>query len=155
MSRSIGVVAAQVAAVPYEPEATYEKFEREVRLLAQSMPAFNLYVFPELYLSGFGSWGDRYPVGHVERVAEPIPGPLTERLSKLARRVGRWIVPGSIYERDGPAIYNTALAFDPDGQLVARYRKLFPWRPLEGTTPGHEFSVFDIRGVGRFGLMIC
>ncbi len=155
MSRSIGVVAAQLNSVPFDTEATWAKFEHHVRSLSAAMPAFDLYVFPELYLTGFGSWADKYPPGYEKTVAQPIPGPLTERLSVLARSVKRWIVPGSIYERDGEHIYNTALVFNPQGELVCRYRKLFPWKPLEGTTPGNEFAVFDIPNVGRFGLMIC
>ena len=155
MSRVIGIVGAQVKPVPFDPEATWTKFEHEVRLLAATMPAFGLYVFPELYLSAHGSWGDSYPVGYESKVAEPIPGPLTDKLSDLARSVKRWIVPGSFYERDGAAIYNTCVAVDPNGKIVARYRKIFPWKPLESTTPGRDFSVFDIPGVGRFGLMIC
>jgi formamidase len=43
----------------------------------------------------------------------------------------------------------------PDGEIVARYSKIFPWRPLEASTPGEEFCVFDIPGKGRFGLCIC
>ncbi|MET0714525.1 MAG: carbon-nitrogen hydrolase family protein, partial [Mycetocola sp.] len=39
--------------------------------------------------------------------------------------------------------------------VVARYRKLFPWRPYEELTPGRDFTTFDIPGVGRVGLAIC
>ena len=39
--------------------------------------------------------------------------------------------------------------------IVATYRKLFPWLPLETSVPGDAFTVFDIPGAGRFGLMIC
>lgn len=65
---------------------------------------------------------------------------------------------GTILERSGSRIFNTALAFGPDGSLVARHRKLMPWKPCESSDPGRgrePFSTFDIPGVGRFGLMIC
>jgi predicted amidohydrolase len=57
----------------------------------------------------------------------------------------------------GPAgeLFNTALVFSPAGELVASYRKIFPWRPYEPYDPGDRFVVFDIDGVGRFGLSIC
>lgn len=155
MSRAIGIVAAQVATVAFDPDATFAKFEREVRLLSVSLPQFDLYVFPELYLSAHGSWGYPYPPNYEKSVAQTIPGPLTDRICELARSVRRWIIPGSFYEREGSTIYNTAIAVDPSGRIVARYRKLFPWKPLESTTPGDEFAVFDIPDVGRFGLMIC
>ncbi|MCY7417719.1 MAG: carbon-nitrogen hydrolase family protein [Chloroflexi bacterium] len=155
MSRPIGIVAAQVAPVPYDPERTFAKFAREVRVIAASMPSMDLYVFPELYLHAVGSWGDDWPADYDERVAVSIPGPLTDQLCALAREVGKWLVPGSIYERSERGVHNTALVISPAGELVATYRKLFPWMPLEGSVPGDGFSVFDIPDVGRFGLMIC
>jgi predicted amidohydrolase len=47
------------------------------------------------------------------------------------------------------------VAISPDGELVACYRKIFPWRPWEQVTPGREFVVFDIPGLTRIGLSIC
>ena len=155
MSRIIGVVAAQVAPVPFDLEATFSKFEREVRLMARTVPDFKLFVFPELYLTALGSFGDDYPPGWMEQVAESIPGPATDRIGRLAIETGRWIAAGSIFERDGDAIYNTAIVVGPDGGIAARYRKVFPWRPYELTTPGDTFVTFDIPSVGRFGLAIC
>ena len=155
MSRPIGIVAAQVTPVPYDPQATFAKFEREVRLLSSSMPQFDLYVFPELYLSALGSWGYDYPAGYDEQVAEPVPGPLTDRLCALAREVGKWLVPGSIYERSG--LTSTTRRW-PSRRTVRS------WRPIASSSrgcrsrravPGDGFTVFDIPGVGRFGLMIC
>jgi formamidase len=88
--------------------------------------------------------------------AEPIPGPLTERLCALARKTGKWLVPGSMYEQEGDKLYNTAVVISPMGEIVAKYRKMFPWLPYEsGTTPGDQFCVFDIPNIGRFGLCIC
>ena len=155
MSRIIGIAAAQVAPVPNDPEATFAKFAREVRTLAGLSPALDLFVFPEYYLTGMGSFGQPLPPGYLEGIAEEIPGPLTERLCKLAQQTGKWLIPGSIVERDGDNLHNTALAISPDGEVVARYRKMFPWMPYETSVPGTEHVVFDIPGVGRFGLAIC
>ena len=155
MSRVIGVVGVQVAPIPFDVTATFAKFEREVRRLAAGFPTFDLYVFPELYLSALGSYGDDVPPGYARRVAEAIPGPLTERVAEVARGVGKWIVAGSVYERAGDAIHNTAIVVSPEGDLVATYRKLFPWMPYEQTTPGDTYTTFDIPDVGRFGLAIC
>jgi len=52
-------------------------------------------------------------------------------------------------------VYNTALVFNPAGELVSFYRKIFPWRPSEPFTMGNEFSIFDIPGLGCVGLNIC
>ena len=63
MTRAIGIAAAQVAPVPYDPEGTWRKFAHEVRTMASAMPSMDLYVFPELYLHAVGSWGDTWPKG--------------------------------------------------------------------------------------------
>jgi formamidase len=155
VSRIIGIVAAQVAPVPNDPEATFAKFAREVRTCAAVTPALDLLVFPEYYLTGMGSFGTPMPPGYLESVAESIPGRLTDRICALARQTGKWIIPGSIVERDGDALHNTAIAVSPQGEIAARYRKLFPWMPYENSVPGDEHVTFDIPGVGRFGLAIC
>ncbi len=88
--------------------------------------------------------------------AEPLPGPLEQSLCRIARDLRLWFVPGSIHERDGDRIYNTAPVIDPGGQVVARYRKMFPFLPYEqGVTAGTEFVVFDVPKIGRFGVSIC
>jgi len=155
VSRILGIVAAQVAPVVGDVEATFAKFTREVRQLRHLMPAADLYVFPELYLTGMGSHNASHPPGYLASVAQTVPGPLTDRIAELARRTGKWIVPGSLIERSGDDLHNTAIAVSPDGEIVARYRKLFPWLPYESVVPGDEHVVFDIPGVGRFGLAIC
>ena len=155
MSRIIGLAAAQVAPVVNDPEATFAKFAAEVRALAALSPAAHLQVFPEYYLTGMGSFGTPMPAGYLERVAETVPGPLTDRIARLARATGKWIVPGSFVERDGHNLHNTAIAVSPDGEVVARYRKIFPWMPFETSVPGNEYVTFDIPDVGRFGLAIC
>lgn len=155
MSRLLTVLGAQVRPVPYDAAATLDKFEAEVRIATQNFRP-DLLVFPELYLTG----EDPFAVGgrgwSVSKVAERVPGPLTERVGKIAARAKRWICAGSIFERSGKDIYNTALVFSPSGDIAARYRKLFPWKPFETCAPGKLAApVFDIPKVGRLGLMIC
>jgi predicted amidohydrolase len=61
-----------------------------------------------------------------------------------------------MYELSGDNVYNTASVIDPDGDVVGRYRKMFPFEPYElGISAGDEFLVFDVPDVGRFGLYIC
>lgn len=157
MSRPLPILAVQAAAVPGDPDATLRKFERDLRRLHGAYPDVRLFVWGELYLSAEGSMTDIPDVeGKAERIAQPIPGPLTDRLCELARRFGVWLVPGSFYERaDDGRIHNTLVAISPAGDIVARYRKLFLWRPWEHSSPGSEFVTFDIDGVGRIGLAIC
>jgi predicted amidohydrolase len=88
-------------------------------------------------------------------VAEPLPGPTTERLGELARARKAWIVAG-VMERDGSAVYNTAVLIDREGRLAGKYRKIYiPREETEGgVTAGSDFPVFDT-DFGRIGMMIC
>jgi deaminated glutathione amidase len=88
--------------------------------------------------------------------AQPLPGPAEARLCAAAKRNQLWLVPGSLVEQRGGRLYNTAPVIAPDGSVVARYSKMFPFVPYEkGITPGTEFVTFDVPGVGRFGVSIC
>lgn len=88
--------------------------------------------------------------------AEPAGGDTEQRFAALARKLGVWLVPGSYYERDGEHIYNTAPVINPQGEVVSRYRKIYPFLPYEkGVSPGDRFVVFDVPQVGRFGVSIC
>lgn len=73
-----------------------------------------------------------------------------------ARRHGVWLIPGSMYVREAGRLYNEAMVINPDGDIVVRYRKMFPFAPYErDVAGGTEVRVFDVPGVGRFGLLIC
>ncbi len=93
-------------------------------------------------------------------LAEPIPGPTTEALSKLARELSVVII-ASIFERRAAGLYhNTAAVLDADGALLGLYRKMhIPDDPLYYEkfyfTPGDlGFPNFDTR-YGRIGVLVC
>lgn len=58
--------------------------------------------------------------------AEPIPGPTSDTLCALAKKLGVMLVAGSIAEQAEQAdkAYNTSLVIAPDGALLAKYRKI-------------------------------
>ena len=152
--RSLFVAALQTAGVPGDPDATLAQLDRNVRSLRATFDGLQLVLAPELHLMALPPLleeGGASP----QDLAVDVPGELTERLGALARETGLWLVPGSVYERAGDAVANTALVFSPDGSLVERYRKCFPWQPYETTEPGTRTVCFDIDGIGRFGLAIC
>src|SRR3954454_22183188 len=112
-------------------------------------------MLPELHLSAPPPLLDEQQ-GYPDEVATEIPGPLTDSLGEIARDCGLWIVPGSVYERAGDGrIHNPAGVLSPEGELAARYRKVFPWQPHESCAPGDEFVTFEIPEIGRVGLAIC
>ena len=87
--------------------------------------------------------------------AVPAPGPETDVFARLAREHGaRILLP--IFEREGDAVYNTALLIGPDGQIDGKYRKvhLATSEGLSGVLPGDAFPVFDTE-LGRLGCNIC
>lgn len=58
------------------------------------------------------------------RLAEPIPGPTTQLLGKLARD-HKIVIIASLFEKRAPGLYhNTAVVIDGDGSLLGRYRKM-------------------------------
>ncbi len=88
-------------------------------------------------------------------VSEAVPGPTSERLGALAKKLRSYIVAG-IYERDRQVVYNTAVLVGRDGRLVGKYRKThLPREEWEaGITPGNEYPVFET-DFGKVGLTIC
>lgn len=88
--------------------------------------------------------------------AQAIPGEFEQQMCAAAAKHGIWLLPGSIFEKKDDKVYNTATVIDPEGGVVARYRKMFPFYPYEvGVTGGNEFCVFDVPDVGKFGVSIC
>jgi N-carbamoylputrescine amidase len=93
-------------------------------------------------------------------LAEPIPGPTTERLAEAARDT-ETVVVGSVFESRAPGVcHNSAVVFDADGHRLGVYRKMhIPDDPLFFEkyyfTPGdHGFRTFDTR-YGRIGVLVC
>ena len=93
-------------------------------------------------------------------LAEPVPGPTTERLAAAARANNICIV-GPLFERRAPGLYhNSAAVIDADGRLLGLYRKMhIPDDPAYYEkfyfTPGDlGFPAFDTRA-GRVATLIC
>lgn len=156
MSREFGIAAVQMDVVPWDPQATLKKMTDVSRRILKAFPWVDMLVFHELAPSGVAQFGPAPTPEQWAQAQQPIPGELSGALCHLARSLGRWVVPGSIYEAEGDSLYNTALAISPAGEIVCKYRKMFPWYPFEAEArPGSDFAVFDVPEVGRFGLSIC
>ena len=144
-----------VQASPRPIDAPVDLFAAELTELVQDRPDTTLVVYPELHLFGTDGLASTH-TEQLESAAQPLDGPRIKALAAMAGDLGVWLVPGSVCERgDDGQLYNTAVVFSPDGELVASYRKIFPWRPYEPYRPGGQFVTFDIPDVGRFGFSIC
>ena len=93
-------------------------------------------------------------------LAEPVPGPTTEVLSKLAAELGVVII-ASLFERRAEGLYhNTAAIIDADGRYLGKYRKMhIPDDPQYYEkfyfTPGDlGFMAWDTK-FGRIGVLVC
>jgi N-carbamoylputrescine amidase len=93
-------------------------------------------------------------------LAEPVPGPSTELMSRIAREQNIVIIT-SVFERRARGLYhNTAVVLDSDGSFKGIYRKMhIPDDPLYYEkfyfTPGDlGFKAFDTH-YGRVGALVC
>ena len=111
-STTLRVAVLQVSAGS-DPEANLRRVEA---LWAESGPA-DLVALPEV-MALRGSDAD------YRRCAEPIPGPLTERLAGMAARRHAWLLAGSLIEQTEHGLFNTSILFNRDGVRVAAYRKI-------------------------------
>ena len=92
-------------------------------------------------------------------LAEPIPGPSTERFCQLAKELGVWIVLGIDENRHGK-LFNTAVLMSPAGQIAGKYSKvhLQNWMLASGVNRGDGFPVWDVDIAGvktKIGVQIC
>ena len=93
-------------------------------------------------------------------LAEPVPGPTTQRLSDVVRELGVTLI-ASLFEARAPGLYhNTAAVLDADAGYVGKYRKMhIPDDPRYYEkfyfTPGDlGFKAFDTRA-GKIGVLVC
>jgi N-carbamoylputrescine amidase len=93
-------------------------------------------------------------------LAEPVPGPGTERLGALAAELGVVLV-ASLFEKRAEGLYhNTAAIIDADGSYLGKYRKMhIPDDPQYYEkfyfTPGDlGFRSWDTR-YARIGVLVC
>lgn len=126
----------------------------------------NIIAFPELALSGYEC--DRAETGGPEKeacrmhaeLAETVPGPSTDEIVALARKLDVYIIFG-MPERDSThpgTLYIASVVAGPEG-LLGTYRKLHlaPLPRFTETlcfTPGNEIPVFETR-YGILGVLIC
>lgn len=142
MTKPLGFAGIQMKVHPGEDNI--ERMAEHLETIRRDHPLVELVLFSELCA-----------FGPEKRYAQTIPGPCTEAFRRLAREHEIWLIPGSIHETTDQGVFNSSPVFNPEGEMVTLYRKMYPWRPLETTLSGGEFCVFDIPGRLRVGLCIC
>jgi N-carbamoylputrescine amidase len=93
-------------------------------------------------------------------LAEPIPGPTTNKMARWAQQL-KLVIVASLFEKRAPGIYhNTAVVFDNDGRLAGRYRKMhIPDDPGYYEkfyfTPGDNAFTPIETSLGQLGVLVC
>src|SRR5438046_6045803 len=110
-----------------------------------------LAIFPEATQVRFGS--------DLLAAAEPLDGPFCSGLAAAAKQTGVALVAGVFEPAPGGRVYNTAVAYDGAGEMVASYRKLhlfdaFGHRESDEVAPGSAPVACTLAGA-RAGRAIC
>jgi predicted amidohydrolase len=146
--RDVTVASVQLDVVLEDIEATAEKVNGWADAAAKENA--DIVIFPELILSAGYGLGDKF-----YDVAQPVPGPATEKLGKKARQHNMYIIAGiAELDRTG-TVYNTAVILGRDGKLVGSYRKTHIFTMTESFFAlGTELNVFDL-DFGCVAIPIC
>src|ERR1700716_1813716 len=157
----VRVAAVQIAPDLDTPGGTVSKV-----LAALSEGADNggrLVVFPETFVPWYPYFSFVHPpvVTGAEHIrlyenAVVVPGPVTEAVAALAKRLGIVVALG-VNECDHVSLYNTQLIFSADGRLVLKRRKITPTfheRMIWGQGDGSGLTVVQT-AAGRIGALAC
>jgi N-carbamoylputrescine amidase len=149
---SIGLVQMRMSS---DPAANLDRAVSHIREAARR--GARVVCLPELFRTSY--FCQREDTALFD-LAEPIPGPTSDALAKIARELGVVVV-ASLFERRTAGVYhNTAVVLDADGSERGRYRKMhIPDDPLFYEkfyfTPGDlGFRAFDT-AVGKLGTLVC
>ncbi|MGE5604803.1 MAG: carbon-nitrogen hydrolase family protein [Bacteroidota bacterium] len=151
------IALAQVCPVTADIQHNLALFEENVVKAAKEKA--KLIIFPELALSGYAC-GDRF-----FEIAEPVPGPSTNRLAEAARRNDIYIIWGMPEKGLDGVLYNSAVLVGPEGYVGTWRKHTLPGHATDLTGPGAfpdrrffragaESPIFDT-GIGKIGIMVC
>lgn len=164
----VKVAAIQMRSIMGDAVGNAQKLEQTVIRAAEQ--GARLIATPECSISGYGAddllttWC--VPERHtpkpqkgvdVRSIAEPIPGPITERFGQLSKRLGIFLNIGLIEDGGDGKFYNTSLLLDPHGQIALHYRKIHPWPLCEApwATRGNFGVPVAQTVIGAIAAAIC
>ena len=152
MNINVGLIQLTCSA---DLQRNFEQAESKIREAAAA--GAQIICLPELFRSLY--FCNTQDHAHFS-MAEPVPGPSTERLSKLAAELNVVLI-ASLFEKRAEGLYhNTTAVIDADGTYLGKYRKMhIPDDPGYYEkfyfTPGDlGYRVFATR-LGKVGVLIC
>jgi predicted amidohydrolase len=132
-------------------ESKSQRIERVASLLDQ-VKGVNLVILPEIWNIGYFSF-DLY-----SKDSETVSGETARRMSQKAKEHGFYLHTGSFVEEEDGKLFNTSLLFDPEGKLIARYRKIhlfgYGSRESQILSRGSEVVVVETP-LGKIGMCTC
>ena len=138
-----------------DPDANLEKAVQRVREAARN--GAQIVCLPELFRTQYFCQREDPALFDL---AEQIPGPTTEAMSRVAREIHTSIIVSLFEKRTRGLYHNTAVVISKDGNIAGLYRKMhIPDDPLYYEkyyfTPGDlGFKAFDT-DVARIGTLVC
>src|SRR5213596_1873544 len=148
----VGLVQMAMSA---DPDANLQKAAAKISEAAAA--GARLVCLPELFRSQYFA---QHEDPALFDLAEPVPGPSTEALGKVAKQAGVVVIV-PVFERRAAGLYhNSAAVIDADGRVLGIYRKMhIPDDPAYYEkfyfTPGDlGFKAFDT-AAGRLGTLVC
>ena len=145
----------KVASIQYwfSDDNTKEERIRHIENLIDQAAEADLIILPEAWNIGWRCF-DKY----LEE-SETIEGETISRIGKKAREINAYILAGTIIERSGDDLYNTAVFLNPKGEIIAKYRKMH----LVTRKGSEEAAVIKLgkeivtakTEIGIFGFGVC
>jgi len=128
---------------PRNPSANLERLGQCLEEVGRYQP--DLICLPECTFTGY-----LYDEDDFKQFAEPVPGPVTERMGQLARRYMTHLCFG-LLEVTESGVYNAAVLLDRKGEIILKHRKIEEKPPFVN---GDAVRSVDTE-LGRLGLLIC
>ena len=147
MANTVSIGLVQIGGEPFQVEENRELCYRSASTAFDQ--GADIVILPEMIIHGYtADWRA------LSEVAEPVDGPTVKQWTALAADANGYVV-GGFCERDGEALYNSAVAVGPDG-MILHYRKthLFAEEKVVFRNGDLGFPVAHTR-FGTIGLCVC
>jgi predicted amidohydrolase len=142
------IALCQILVIDGDREGNFRRIEYALEA-AQAAHA-DIAVFPESSILGWEN-------PNAYRLATPIPGPDSNRITVMARKYGLMIAIG-LDEKDGDRLYDSAILVDKTGKLLWKHRKInvLPELMIPPYAQGKPEDIGIVETeYGRIGVMIC
>ncbi len=147
MKKKISLIQMNIAFG--KPETNFKRVEELIEKSMEDNP--DIICLSETWNTGF------FPKENLKELAD-VNGEETKKLlSSLSKQYNVNIVGGSVANKRGEYVYNTAYVFNRQGNLITEYDKIHGFSPSgehEYFKGGKNLCIFDIDGV-KAGLIIC